>query len=191
MIAGLAEAGVAMGRRDWIGLARRAFAATLARLGPVESLRRTARAGVTSPIAAQLEDVGALALAAATLGEVGLARSFLDLAERDFAAPGGGWFDAPLDAGPAALFVRSRSLSDGAVPAGNTLVAAAIVRMLRISPDADLAIRLGRAARAFAPTVAANPTGSALLLAELAAAEAEGLLPPADADPCADGACRT
>jgi uncharacterized protein YyaL (SSP411 family) len=190
MVAGLAEAGESLGRRDWIARAERALAATLARLGPVGSLKRTARAGVTAPIAAQLEDVGALSLAAATLGEKGLARSLLDLAERDFAAPGGGWFDAPLDTGPAALFVRARSLSDGAVPAGNTLLVAALVRLLRTSPDAELAARLGRAARAFAPTIAANPTGSALVLAELAAAEAEGLLPPADADPCADGACR-
>ena len=197
MVAGLAEAGKTLGRGDWIARAERALAATLARLGPVERLKRTARGAVTAPIPAQLEDVGALSLAAVTLadatgdpGHAALARALVDLADRDFAAPGGGWFDAPLDSGPAALFVRSRSLSDGAVPAGNTLVVAAIVRLVRRSPDAELAARLGRAARAFAPSIAANPTGSALLLAELAAAEAEGLLPTADADPCADGECR-
>ncbi len=197
MIAGLAEAGKTLGRRDWIARAERALAATLARLGPLERLKRTARGGVTSAIPAQLEDVGALALAAVTLADATgdgrhatLARSLVDLADRDFAASGGGWFDAPLDAGPAALFVRSRSLSDGAVPAGNTLVVAAIVRLLRRTPDAELSARLARAARAFAPAIAANPTGSALVLAELASAEAEGLLPAADADPCADGECR-
>jgi uncharacterized protein YyaL (SSP411 family) len=197
MVAGLAEAGKTLGRRDWIARAEGALAATIARLGPIERLKRTARGGVTAPIPAQLEDVGALALAAATLADATgdaryatLARTLVDLADRDFAAPGGGWFDAPLDLGPAALFVRSRSLSDGAVPAGNTLVVAAIVRLLRRAPDAELAARLARAARAFAPAIAANPTGSALLLAELAAAEAEGLLPAADADPCADGECR-
>jgi uncharacterized protein YyaL (SSP411 family) len=197
MVAGLAEAGKTLGRRDWIARAEGALAATIARLGPIERLKRTARGGVTAPIPAQLEDVGALALAAATLADATgdarhatLARTLVDLADRDFAAPGGGWFDAPLDSGPAALFVRSRSLSDGAVPAGNTLVVAAIVRLSRRSPDAELSARLARAARAFAPAIAANPTGSALLLAELAAAEAEGLLPAADADPCADGECR-
>lgn len=108
---------------------------------------------------------------------ISAAGSLLAEAERRFADGRGGWYDAPQSD---LLFVRARSLADGALPSGTSLMVEAHFRLavhetwrsgddsatrrsaLRAHPSHGRAVA---ALRAAAPSLAANPMASTALLA--------------------------
>jgi uncharacterized protein YyaL (SSP411 family) len=125
-IAGLAEGGAALGSDGarFIDAARSAAGAVLDRLFSTGRLLRV-RSG-TAAIEGVLEDHALLASGLLSLVRVGAdpdgellaaAKAIAERAEEFFADPAGGWFDTPP--GRQDLFVRPRTLDDGAVPSGS------------------------------------------------------------------------
>ena len=143
LLRSLAEAGSALGRRDYLaaaegvaGFARRVL---LRRDG---ALWRTARDGV-GHTPAFLEDYacladGLLALHAA-LGraeELLLARQLMDRAVADFwDDEAGAFWDTSV--AHEAIVARPRSLIDGATPAGNSVAADVLLRLALLTGEAD------------------------------------------------------
>jgi len=159
MIAGLADTSAALGEPAFARAAARAaeFVLTEMRNGD-GGLVRTRRNGKAGP-AAHLEDYafmikGLLALHRAT-GETRWrdeARGLLEQAETLFAAPEGGWFDAPdTEEG---LLVRLSSPADGALPSATSTMLNALTAM---RGDADCDRCLSRGLAATSRAIAGNP----------------------------------
>ncbi|MFT4084712.1 MAG: hypothetical protein QM638_19205 [Nocardioides sp.] len=130
-IGGLVDAGLRLGRREYLAAAVDA-AELLVRVHLVDDrLRRVSRDGVAGRHAGVLEDYGCvaaglLALVQAT-GEhrwLDLARRLLDVALTEFRAEDGGFFDAA--AGAEALLTRPRDPSDNASPSGTSAMVHAL-----------------------------------------------------------------
>jgi len=153
----------------------------------------------SAAVDASLEDYGSMACGLLALARVksqrgaahwmAAAKSLLDAAEARFADGRGGWFDAPADG---LLFVRARSLDDGALPSGTTLMVEAHRRLAafetgieggidRASAAASTnenwraafaahpsAARAASAIRAAGAALTANPLGSTGLIAVIA-----------------------
>jgi uncharacterized protein YyaL (SSP411 family) len=129
---GLAEAGAALDRPDWVDAAAAAAELLLATHRVGGRLRRSSRAGVVGAAAGVLEDYacladGLLALHQATgAGRwLSAATELLDLALAHFAGPDGGFFDTADDA--EALLHRPRELTDNATPCGSSALASALL----------------------------------------------------------------
>jgi hypothetical protein len=131
-IAALAEAGVLLGRSDWVDAAERA-ADFLLRVQLVDGrLLRTSRHGVSGAAQGVLADYGCLAdgllaLHQATGSARWLARAcdLLDTAIEQFAGEDGAWFDTAHDAEK--LISRPADPTDNATPSGASAVTAALV----------------------------------------------------------------
>ena len=140
MIGGMTVAGVALRETRYVDAAARAADAILAAMRtPDGGLFRTMRGGKAHTDAV-LEDYalfarGLLAVHAATRDTryLDTARDILDAAAQRFARPGGGYFDT-LE-GKSDLFVRARSLYDGAVPSGNSSMVHALLDLHQATGD--------------------------------------------------------
>ena len=174
-IAALAEAGLALGRADFISVATEA-AELLAGLHVADGrLTRTSKDGVASDTAGVLDDYGSvaeglIALASATAAApgsteaegparwLGLAGQLLDTALARFGTGTGGFYDTAEDS--ERLIYRPIDIADGPSPSGTFAVAAALLSYgaltgsanyrdaatSALSSVADLAARFPRAA---------------------------------------------
>ena len=141
MITALAEAGAALGRADYLDAARRCADFLLAALRPDGVLLRTWKDG-SAKITGFLEDSAFLADALITLYEacgngsyLASARVLVDDALRRF-EQGGVMYDTASDAEP--LLVRPRTIDDNPVPAGQSILASALLRLAAFSGDVTL-----------------------------------------------------
>ncbi|MCH2136731.1 MAG: DUF255 domain-containing protein [Phycisphaerales bacterium] len=151
MIAGLADTARATGEQRYIDAAIAAADAIRLHMWNEETgLKRSMRGG-EARIDAFLEDYallggGAMALHRATGDPQWLnwAQQLADQAKERFFVTESGWFDMP--AGDALLFVRGRSLYDGAMPAGTSAMLALLVALAEATEDErwlDLAAQTG------------------------------------------------
>ncbi|MFT4199196.1 thioredoxin domain-containing protein [Gordonia sp. (in: high G+C Gram-positive bacteria)] len=131
-ITALVEAGVGLGRDDWVQRAAWCADQLVDRHLVDGRLRRASLDGTVGEPAGVLDDHAALVVALLSLyaatGEErrrATALSVLDRAVDLFADPSepGSWFDAPADGG---LIVRPRDPADGATPSGASLMAEAL-----------------------------------------------------------------
>ncbi len=172
MIGGLADAGRVLKSQRHLDAARRAVDWIKANMWDADGgLRRTARQGRVSNIPGFLEDYaflirGLLRLHRATddPADLAWAEQLAAQAAEIFFDPDGGWHDAP--AGDPNLFVRGRSLYDGAVPSGTSVMLDNQRRLYEATGDQlwldaaeatlkPVAQTLNRAPRAAAQAVAA------------------------------------
>ncbi|MCK0089733.1 thioredoxin domain-containing protein [Rhodococcus sp. HNM0563] len=143
-ITGLVEAGLALGRPDWVDAAADC-ARGLLNLHLVDGrLRRASLGGSVGAPAGVLEDHGALITALLALyqatGEVRWldpARQSADAALTYFADPDrpGSWFDTAHDAQQ--LVTRPRDPVDGATPSGASLITEAMLSLAAVVDDGD------------------------------------------------------
>ncbi|NBQ14511.1 MAG: thioredoxin domain-containing protein [Proteobacteria bacterium] len=152
MAEGMADAGAVLGEPAFLDAAARAASFVLVQMRSVDgTLRRTWRGGANA----------CLALADATGGPHwrGEARALLAAAEARFLDPTtGAWFDTAE--GAADLFVRVRSVDDGAVPSGTASILRAMVRLGLAERDVAMLNRAGRAIAAIAPALREQPVAS-------------------------------
>ncbi|MBJ7593639.1 MAG: thioredoxin domain-containing protein [Candidatus Dormibacteraeota bacterium] len=169
MISALAEAGAALGRADYLDGARRGADFLLAALRPDGVLLRTWKDG-SAKITGFLEDSAFFAEALITLYEacgdgtyLASARELVDDAVRRF-EDGGVMYDTASDAEP--LLVRPRTIDDNPVPAGQSILASALLRLAAFTGDAALRER----AETILGPLAAAATRSPLAVSALASA---------------------
>ena len=179
MAEGMADAGAALGEPAFLDAAARAASFVLVQMRGVDgALRRTWRGG-TASVDGFLEDYACMANACLALADAtggphwrGEARALLAAAEARFLDPASGaWFDT-VD-GAADLFVRVRSVDDGAVPSGTASILRAMVRLGLAERDVAMLNRAGRAIAAIAPALREQPvasSGTVLAARALAAA---------------------
>ena len=175
MIEGLAEGGRVLGDARYIEAARRAAAHLLETMRDDDGgLLRIARAGVAS-IPAFLEDHAMLGRGLVALHDATGERVWIEEAERlvadareRFWGDDGAWYDTLP--GQPDLFVRSRNLSDGAVPSGIGTMLLLLQALAARTGDArhldDLETALGRLSGSFA----SNPLASARAMVAVARA---------------------
>ena len=162
-----AQAGAALGRDDYLEVARRCAGFLLDILVEDGVLRRTWRAGRTR-VTGFLEDVAGLAGALLSLYEAtGEPRWFhagaqlaTDMVAR-FHDPAAGFHDTALDAEP--LLVRPRTLEDNAVPAGQSLAAIALLRLAALTGEEPWRAIGEATVRPLAEAVARSPQALANL----------------------------
>ena len=136
MITALAEAGAALARPDYLDAARRCADFLLTELRPQGVVLRTWKDGVAK-IGGLLEDSAFLADALITLYEacgdgayLAAARELVDDALRRF-EDGGVLYDTASDAEP--LLVRPRTIDDNPIPAGQSVLASALLRLAALT----------------------------------------------------------
>ncbi len=184
MIAALADVGAALGVSAYVDAAARAADAIDRRMrGPDGTLHRTAR-GTTTSIPAFLEDYaflirGRLALAKAEEKAEHRARAeaLFEEAIALFADPRGGFFDSREGANE--LFVRSRSVTDGAVPGGNGIMLLNALDLLASTGKAMYRSELTRSFAGLSGVIAERPVQTTLATLALwrASREAPETLP--------------
>jgi uncharacterized protein len=141
MLAAFAEAGAALDRQEYIDAARRNAGFLLTELRPDGVLLRTWKDG-RAKITGFLEDSAYLADALITLYEATGESTYLVSASRlvDDAllrfSDGGVLYDTASDAAP--LVVRPRTIDDNPVPAGQSALASALLRLAALKGDAPL-----------------------------------------------------
>jgi uncharacterized protein YyaL (SSP411 family) len=144
-IAGLAEAGAALDRPDWIAAAGVAADALIRVHRVGDGWLRSSLHGRPGPGRATLADLagfagGLLALYQAT-GEVArleLAVEVLAEAMRDFGGPDGAWYDTATPAGEAGpVIARPRDPTDGAAPSGLSSAADALLTASALTGSAE------------------------------------------------------
>ena len=179
MAEGMADAGAVLGERAFLDAAARAASFVLVQMRSVDgALRRTWRGG-TASVDGFLEDYACMANACLALADAtggphwrGEARALLAAAEARFLDPASGaWFDTAD--GAADLFVRVRSVDDGAVPSGTASILRAMVRLGLAERDVAMLDRAARAIAAIAPALREQPvasSGTVLAARALAAA---------------------
>jgi uncharacterized protein YyaL (SSP411 family) len=164
-IAGLAEAGRVFGEPAWIEAAAAAASFVLTTMRtPGGRLARAWREGrVGGP--GYLDDYALMASACVTLYEtthevdwLRRARELADDMLRLFRDPGGdGFFQTGADSEQ--LIIRSRELIDNAVPAGNSVAAEVLGRLVHLAPGPDDEDAAASALRLVAPAMERAPTG--------------------------------
>jgi uncharacterized protein YyaL (SSP411 family) len=148
-LAAFAEAVPVLGRHGDLAVAEKLAHAVLGLLrGQDGRLARSFRSGRTAGRGG-LDDYacladGLLCLYEATFDEGWLtaSRELVDVIERQFADPDGGWFDTATDAEP--LIVRPKQTQDGAAPSGGASAAEVILRLAELTGEGrhrDLAER--------------------------------------------------
>jgi uncharacterized protein YyaL (SSP411 family) len=166
MAEGMADAGAALGEPAFLDAAARAASFVLVQMRGVDgTLRRTWRGG-TASVDGFLEDYACMANACLALADAtggphwrGEARALLVAAEARFLDPASGaWFDTAE--GAADLFVRVRSVDDGAVPSGTASILRAMVRLGLAERDVAMLNRAGCAIAAIAPALREQPVAS-------------------------------
>jgi uncharacterized protein len=162
MLAALAEAGAALDRTDYVEAAQRTADFLLGDLRPDGVLLRTWRDG-SAKITGFLEDSAFLADALITLYEAtGLptylasASLLVDDALVRF-SEGGVLYDTASDAPP--LLVRPRTIDDNPVPAGQSALASALLRLAALRGNAALRERALEIIGPMAALVARSPLG--------------------------------
>ena len=169
-VASLVWAAEVFGEEAWLELARGA-ADALWRLHWADGvLRRTSRDGVASDVPGFAEDYGAVASGFAHLaGALGdatwlrRAEQVLDAAVALFAAPDGGFFDAPAGE----LFERPREIADNPTPPGTSALIEALRHVGLLADRADLLALADAAAATTWGSVERNPRFAASALADL------------------------
>ena len=131
-IAALAEAGVLLGRPDYLAAAQDCADFLLSRHLVEGRLHRSSRDGVVGAAMGVAEDYGDLAEGLLALHQAGAeprwlaaAGQLLEVALTRFADGAGGFFDTADDA--EALFSRPRDASDNAAPSGQSALAGALL----------------------------------------------------------------
>ena len=173
MIGGMADAGRILDKPRYIDAARAAADWIKSSMWSDErGLRRTARAGKVSDITGFLEDYaflvrGLLRLYEATGNQDDLAwaTTLMEQARDQFFDAEQGWLDVPE--GDPNLFVRGRSLYDGAVPSGTSVMLDNQRRLHELTGDA---VWLGEAAATLKPIAATlnrSPRGAGQAIAAL------------------------
>jgi hypothetical protein len=164
LLAALAEAGGALERPDYIKAALRNADFLLSELRPDGVLLRTWKDG-KAKITGFLEDSAYLADALITLYEASGLPSYLasagllvDDALTRF-SDGGTLYDTASDAAP--LLVRPRTIDDNPVPAGQSALASALLRLAALRGDAHLRERALQIIGPMAALVARSPLGLA------------------------------
>jgi uncharacterized protein len=177
IIDALAEAGAALGRGDYLDAARGGAEFLLRELRPDGVLLRTWKDG-RAKIMGFLEDSSFLAHALITLFEASgegayftAARELVDDALRRF-TDGGLLYDTASDAEP--LVVRPRTVDDNPIPAGQSTLASALLRIAAITGDSQYR---GRAAEILEP-MAVMVTQLPLAISYLACAMDRALARP-------------
>lgn len=185
MIAGYADAGRILERRDFIDTAAKAATYLLNNLvGPDGKLKRTLTPAAdgtgAAKIDAYLEDYtglvhGLLALHDATQEARWLTQA-VKLTDAMLARfedkEHGGLFFTAHDAEP--LFVRAKDSFDGSTPSANSLAVLNLLRLAKKTGEAKYLAEARRCLTAFAPTLKAQPTALATMAQSLRLA-----LPPA------------
>jgi uncharacterized protein len=182
MIAALAKAGAALGEPGWIAAAAQAADFILGRLGDGDGrLRHSWRDGAsTAP--GQAMDYAAMGWGLIELyeagGEARRLRQALELTETLRAhfedAEAGGFFFTPDDGEK--LLVRPKELYDGAIPSGNSIAFANLIRLARLSGRPDLEELAWRAARVYADALDRSPSAFTHFLSALS----RGLAPSSE-----------
>ncbi len=166
MIAAMAEAGAALRRPDYLDAARACAGFLLSALRPSGVLLRTWKGGAAK-ITGFLEDSAFLADALITLYEAGgdaahlvAARELVDETLRRF-GEGGVLFDTASDAEP--LLIRPRTIDDNPIPAGQSAMASALLRLAALSGDGRLRERAMEIINPLAAVIARSPLAVASL----------------------------
>jgi len=178
MIAALAEAGMRLERSDYVRAAQRAAGAMEARMRAADgTLLRSSREG-RSTVPAFLEDYAAmirayvvLELAMPASGYRTAAEQLFAETERLFGDPRGGYFD--WREGANELFVRARSVNDGAVPSGNSMMLLNALDLLARTGDDRYRRSLARSFAGLSGILAEQPVQSALAVVAIARAVRE------------------
>ena len=173
MIGGMADAGRILEEQRYLDAARNATDWIKAAMWTEDGgLRRTARAGKVSDITGFLEDYaflvrGLLRLYKATGNEEDLAWAIVLMtqAKARFFDADQGWMDAP--AGDPNLFVRGRSLYDGAVPSGTSVMLDNQRRLFEQTQDVHWLNDAAASLRPIASTLNRSPRGSGQAIAAL------------------------
>ena len=162
MVAALAEAGAALERPDYVEAARRGADFLLDELRPDGVLLRTWKDG-RAKIVGFLEDSAFLGEALITLYEasgeshyLATAREIVADALRRF-ADGAVLYDTASDADP--LVVRPRTIDDNPIPAGQSALASALLRLAAFAGDSELRGRALEIIGPMAAAVARSPLG--------------------------------
>jgi uncharacterized protein YyaL (SSP411 family) len=169
MASALAEAGTALGRPDYLDAARRCADFLLTELRPDGVLLRTWKDG-RPKITGFLSDSACLADALITLfeacGEAGYLASARELVEDALQrfAEGGIVYDTASDAEP--LLVRPRTIDDNPVPAGQSVLASALLRLAALTGE----VRFRELAETIMGPLAGVVTRSPLAVSALACA---------------------
>jgi uncharacterized protein len=188
VIAALADVGRLLGDPKATEAAEKAADAIDKRMRAADGgLLRSAR-GATSSIPAFLEDYaflmrGRIALYDATSGSprasehLQRAEALFAEADRLFRSPRGGYFDSREGANE--LFVRSRGVTDGAVPSGNGMMLLNALDLLRITRSDRYRDELRRTLGGLSGIISEQPIGTALSTVALwrASREAPDVLP--------------
>jgi len=173
MIGGMADAGRILEEQRYLDAARRAAGWIKEFMWSDENgLRRTARAGTVSDITGFLEDYaflvrGLLRLYEATGNQDDLAWAItlMEQARDRFFDVEQGWLDVPE--GDPNLFVRGRSLYDGAVPSGTSVMLDNQRRLHDLTGDAAWLEAAAETVKPIASTLNRSPTGSGQAIAAL------------------------
>lgn len=200
-IAGLADAGVVLGRPDLVEAAT-ACAEFVVSTHLVDGrLRRTSRAGVAGTATGVADDYGNLAEGLLALHQatgdakwLAAARDLLTTAVERFAADDGGFHDTSDDA--EALFSRPRSAADNAEPSGQSALAGALLTCSALTGDSAMRERAESALAAAGQLAVRDPRFAGWTLS---AAEASAMGPlqvavvgtGADADALVEAARRS
>ncbi len=175
MVTALAEAGAALGRSDYLDSARRCAGFLLTELRPAGVLLRTWKDG-SAKITGFLEDSAFLADALITLTEscgdgafLAAARELVDDAIERF-EDGGVMYDTASDAQP--LLVRPRTIDDNPMPAGQSVLASALLRLAALTGDTRLRDHADTIMGPLAAVVARSPLAVSALACAMDRAQA-------------------
>ena len=184
----LAEAGAALGRREYVRAAERAGEFILAELRRDGRLLRSHK-DRPSRVGGFLEDYGSLAGAFLALHEATLRAVWLDRATELAEALVEGFHDRAsglfFDTHRAdqALVVRPRDATDNATPAGNSLAAEVLLRLGRLLDREDLRALAARVLATEASAMARFPSAYGRLLAVADAFDRPGVEVVIEGDP--------
>jgi uncharacterized protein YyaL (SSP411 family) len=195
MLAAFAEAGRALGRRDYAEAARANADFVLSAMRQRDGrLYRSWRAG-EARLNAYLEDYANVAEGMLAQYEAGFdARYFaaavelMDFALAHFADPRGGFFDTSDD--HETLVTRPKDIQDNATPSGSGMAATVLLKLAALTGEARYAEAAEGALRAIQPALAQYPTAFAQWLAAQAFAVSEPREVAVVGDPEADPGAR-
>jgi uncharacterized protein YyaL (SSP411 family) len=178
MIAALAKAGASLGEPAWITSAAQAAEFILGRLTDgTGRLRHSWRDGA-SAAPGMASDYAAMAWGLIELYEAGgdarHLRQALELTEtlrtRFWDAETGGYFFTPDDGEK--LLVRPKELYDGAIPSGNSVAFANLLRLARLSGKSELEDQAWQAARIYSDALDRSPSAFTHFLSALSRGQA-------------------
>ncbi len=169
MISALANAASTFERKDWLGVAKRAFSFVASNMTDGERLMHSYRAGhVRHP--ATLDDYANLCRAALTLFEITgeteyrmQAESWVEKVQEHYADPiGGGYFFAADDTKH--LITRPKSVTDNAVPSGNGTLVGVMARLYNFTGEDKFRIRGKEIIEAFSGELETNTVSLSTLI---------------------------